>query len=62
VQNIEVFNCDGSYYDLRGQVGNHSSEPPSEDPTDWTWEAWRSDGRYMEAGECGLDLMEKQGE
>ena len=56
VRGIEHVRSDGSYFDLCGQVGNHSSDPPSEDPTDWTWEAWRSDGRYTTT-ECGFDLV-----
>ena len=62
VRGVEPFNGDGYGYDLRGQVGNHSNEPPSEDPADWAWETWRSDGRYMNSRESGLDLMEVQGE
>ena len=46
--------------ELRGEVGNHSSEPPSEDPADWHWETWRSDGRYMVGKESSMDLMEVQ--
>ena len=56
VRGIEPYNSDG--YDLRGQVGNHSSEPPSEDPADWTWETWRSDGRYFASRKSVFDLME----
>jgi hypothetical protein len=62
VRGIEPFNSDGYFSDLRGQVGNHSDQPPSEDPTDWTEETWRSDGRYIGRGECGFDLVEVQGE
>ena len=58
VRNIEVFNSNGSFHDFRGLVGNHSSEPPSEDLIDWAWETWRSDGRYMADKECDSDLME----
>jgi hypothetical protein len=57
VRDIEHVRSDGSYFDLRGQVGNHSSFPPSEDLAYWTWETWRSDGRFMARGECGFDLV-----
>jgi len=57
VRGIEPSESKGKYFDLRGQVGNHSSFPPSDDPTDWTWEGWRNDGRYTTT-ECGFDLME----
>ena len=62
VRGIEPFNSDGYDYDLIGQVGNHSNQPPSDDPTDWTWETWRRDGRYMDSRESELDLVEVQGE
>ena len=60
MRGIEPFNSDGYGYDLRGQVGNHSDQPPSEDPYDWHWESWRSDGRYHSFKESVLDLMEVQ--
>jgi len=60
VLGIEPFNSDGYGYALRGQVGNHSDQPPSEDSTDWAWETWRSDGRYMAEKESSMDLMEVQ--
>jgi len=62
VRGIEPSNSGGYFSDLRGQVGNHSNHPPSEDRTDWTWVGWRSDGRYMAFKESSLDLMEVQGE
>jgi hypothetical protein len=60
VRGIEPTNSDGYGYDLRGQVGNHSNQPPSEDPADWAWETWRSDGRYLYMMESPMDLMEVQ--
>ena len=60
VRGIEPVDSEGSDYELRGEVGNHSSEPPSEDPADWAWESWRSDGRYMVWKESVFDLMEVQ--
>ena len=59
VLNIEPVGSEGYGWDLRGQVGNYSSEPPSEDPADWAWETWRSDGRYS-VNESVFDLMEVQ--
>ena len=58
VRGIEPINGDG--YDLRGEVGNHSDKPPSEDPADWARETWRSDGRYMSCMESSMDLIEVQ--
>jgi hypothetical protein len=60
VRGIEPINGDGYGYDLGGEVGNHSNEPPSEDPADWAWETWRSDGRYMVGKESVFDLTEVQ--
>jgi hypothetical protein len=60
VRGIEPVGSEGYGWDLRGEVGNHSSEPPSEDPSDWAWETWRSDGRYLVEMESSMDLMEVQ--
>ncbi len=60
VRGIEPYSGDCFGYHLRGEVGNHSNEPPSEDPADWAWETWGSDGRYNNVEESGLDLMEVQ--
>jgi hypothetical protein len=60
VRGIEPVGSEGYGWDLRGEVGNHSSEPPSEDPLDWARETWRSDGRYLYMTESPMDLMEVQ--
>jgi hypothetical protein len=60
VRGIEPADSEGPDYELRGEVGNHSSEPPSEDPLDWARETWRSDGRYLYMMESPMDLMEVQ--
>jgi hypothetical protein len=60
VRGIEPFNSDGYGYDLRGEVGNHSDQPPSDDPADWARETWRSDGRHMVEKESVFDLIEVQ--
>jgi hypothetical protein len=60
VRGIEPVDSESLDYELRGQVGNHSNQPPSEDPADWHWETWRSDGRYMVEKESVFDLMEVQ--
>jgi hypothetical protein len=59
VRGIEPVDSEGEYYELRGQIGNHSNQPPSEDPADWARETWRSDGRYS-VNESIFDLMEVQ--
>jgi len=60
VRGIEPVDSEGLDYELRGEVGNHSNQPPSEDPADWARETWRSDGRYMIEKESIFDLMEVQ--
>jgi hypothetical protein len=60
VRGIEEIDREAEFHDLRGEVGNHSNEPPSEDPLDWAWETWRSDGRYLVEKESSMDLMEVQ--
>ena len=60
VRGIEPVGSEGYGWDLRGEVGNHSNEPPSDDPADWAWETWRSDGRYLYMTESPMDLMEVQ--
>jgi hypothetical protein len=60
VRGIEEIDSEAEFYDLRGEVGNHSNEPPSEDPADWARETWRSDGRYMIEKESIFDLIEVQ--
>ncbi len=60
VRGIEPINGDGYGYELRGEVGNHSNQPPSEDPADWARETWRSDGRYIFCRESSMDLIEVQ--
>jgi hypothetical protein len=59
VRGVEPVDSEWQYFELRGQVGNHSSEPPSEDPAGWTWDTWRSDGRYS-VNESVFDLIEVQ--
>jgi hypothetical protein len=60
VRGVEPVDSESLDYELRGEVGNYSSEPPSEDPADWAWETWRSDGRYVDHKESVFDLMEVQ--
>jgi len=60
VRGIEPVDSESLDYELRGEVGNHKSQPPSEDPDDWHWETWRSDGRYIEETVTIFDLIEVQ--
>jgi len=56
----EIRNTFTDGMEFRGEVGNHSDQPPSEDPDDWAWETWRSDGRYNNVKYSVLDLIEVQ--
>ena len=59
VRNIEVIETD-SVYVLTGLVGNHSSEPPSDDPLDWHTETFTADGAYrVYRNETPFDLIEE---
>jgi len=60
VRGIGPVDSDGSCYELGGEVGNYSSESPSDDPDDWAWETWRSDGRYLDWRKSVFDLIEVQ--
>jgi len=60
VRGIEAVDSEGECFEFRGQVGNHKSQPPSDDQADWAWQTWRSDGRYMDCKESVFDLIEVQ--
>jgi hypothetical protein len=48
---------------LHGEVGNHSSQPPSDNPLDWLRESWTRNGRHTFCGlESGFDLVKVQNE
>ena len=59
VRNVEPRETDGPYK-LMAQVGNHTGQPPSDDPLDWHWEAFTSDGAYrIGSNQSPFDLIEK---
>ena len=58
VCNIEDRETDGPYT-LKAQIGNHSSQPPTDDQLDWTWETFTADGKYFSGNrESIFDLIE----
>ena len=59
VENIEPRETDGPFV-LRACVGNHSSEPPSDDPIDWHTETFTADGAYrFNSEDSPMDLIEE---
>ena len=59
VRNIQDRETDGPFV-LQAQVGNHTGNPPSDDPLDWHWEAFTTEGAYRIDGEQSpFDLVEE---
>ena len=56
-RNVETRETDW-LYPLQAEIGNHSSETPSDDPKDWSLESFRENGRYLSSGEANFDLIE----
>lgn len=58
VRNIEPMGSDGPFV-LEAQIGNHTNNPPSDDPLDWHVETFQADGAYRIDGEQSpFDLIE----
>ena len=58
VRNIEPRETEGSFV-LQALIGNHSSQPPSDDPLDWHIETFRADGGYrVDFKQSPFDLIE----
>ena len=59
VRNIEGRETDGSFV-LQAMIGNHSSQPPSDDPLDWHVETFKADGSYrIDFEQSPFDLIEE---
>ena len=43
---------------LRGEVGNHSLYPQTDDPAHWHVETWTDDGKYLANQKSVFDLVE----
>jgi hypothetical protein len=56
VRNIKSRDLGGIYV-ISAQIGNHSSEPPSEDPKDWRQETYTATGRHLTWTESNFDLV-----
>ena len=58
VRGVQERETDGPYK-LMAQVGNHTCQPPSDDPLDWHWEAFTADGAYrIGRNQSPFDLIE----
>ena len=58
VRNVEPRETDGEYT-LQAEIGNHSGQPPSDDPRDWQMETFKASGVYfMYANQSPFDLIE----
>ena len=58
VRNVETIEADGVYV-LQAEIGNDSSEPPSNNPLDWNWETFTKYGEYIENDISPFDLIEE---
>ena len=46
-------------YPLEAEIGNHTGNPPSDDPLDWHWEIFLEDGSYsFDSNQSPFDLIE----
>ena len=59
VRGVQERETDGPYK-LMAQIGNHTGQPPSDDPLDWHWEAFTADGSYrIDSDQSPFDLIER---
>ena len=59
VRGVQERETDGPYR-LMAQVGNHTGQPPSDDPLDWHWEAFTAEGAYrIGSDQSPFDLIEE---
>ena len=58
VRNAQTRETDGPYV-LQALIGNHTNNPPSEDPLDWHTETFTADGKYTPNKQSPFDLIEE---
>ena len=59
VRKIETRETDGSYV-LQAMIGNHTGQPPSDDPLDWHTETFTAEGAYrIGSNQSPFDLIEE---
>ena len=58
VRNIEDRETGGTFV-LQAEIGNHTGQPPSDDPLDWHLETFMADGGYrVDFKQSPFDLIE----
>ena len=59
VRNVQERETDGPYV-LQAQIGNHTNNPPSDDPLDWHVETFTASGEYYDDSDQSIfDLIEE---
>ena len=58
VRNIQDRETDGPFI-LQAEIGNHTNNPPSDDPLDWHVETFTADGKYNIDKQSPFDLIEE---
>ena len=58
VRNIQDRETDGPFV-LQAEIGNHTNNPPSDDPLDWHVETFTADGKYNIDKQSPFDLIEE---
>ena len=58
VRNVKPRDTDGPFV-LQAEIGNHTNNPPSDDPLDWHVETFTADGKYNIDKQSPFDLIEE---
>ena len=58
VRGVQERETDGPYV-LQGEIGNHTNNPPSDDPLDWHIETFTASGNYTPNHQSPFDLIEE---
>ena len=57
VRNVQERETDGPYV-LQAEIGNHTNNPPSDDPLDWHTETFTKQGQLLTWKPTEKDLIE----
>ena len=57
VRGVQERETDGPYV-LQAEIGNHTNNPPSDDPLDWHIETFTARGKYTPNKPSPFDLIE----
>ena len=59
VRGVETREADGPFV-LQAEIGNHTGQPPSDDPLDWHAETFTANGKYkFNSDQSPFDLIEE---